>query len=372
MYKILVINWQDITHPLGGGAEVHLHEIFKRIVAKGHLVTLLCCHYPGALHEEIINGIKIIRHGHRSLFNFFVPVMYRKLMHSETYDVVFDDINKIPFYTPLFVKKPLIGIIHHLFGKSIFQEAIFPAAFYVYASEKLIPFIYRNTPLMAVSPSSKNELVAKGIPQRQIEVVYNGVDTTIYKPALAAKSPVPLIGYLGRIKRYKSIEHSIHAFKIVKEKLPAARMVIVGGGDHLPILKKLVENLELSPDILFTDYVSESEKIRYLNQMWVCINPSPKEGWGVSVIESNACGTPVIAADSPGLRDSVVPEHTGWLYPYGNIEVLATQISRLIEENQIRDKFVINAINWARKYDWEISALQTLSLIARIIDSNSN
>ncbi len=367
MYKILVINWQDITHPLGGGAEVHLHEIFKRIVAKGHEVTLLCCRHPNALREEIIDGIKIIRHGPRSLFNFLVPGMFRKLIRAEKYDVVFDDINKIPFYTPFFVKKPLIGIIHHLFGKSIFQEAIFPAAFYVYASEKLIPLIYRKIPLMAVSPSSKNELVAKGISAKQIEIIYNGVDTTIYKSNPVGKSPVPIIGYMGRIKRYKSIEQGILAFKIVKEKLPTAQMVIVGGGDHLPNLKKLAQNLNLLADILFTDYVSEAEKIDYLNQMWVCINPSPKEGWGVSVIEANACGVPVIAADSPGLRDSVVPEQTGLLYPYGNIEILASQIIRLLENEPIRNQFATNAINWAQKFDWEISAQQTLLLIERII-----
>ena len=119
-YNILVINWQDIKNPLGGGAEVHLHEIFKRIAAMGHQVTLLCCKYPGLPDEDILDGINIFRRGNRNFFNYAVPFQYWKLKKKYQFDIVIDDINKIPFYTPHFVKEPVIGIIHHLFGSSIF------------------------------------------------------------------------------------------------------------------------------------------------------------------------------------------------------------------------------------------------------------
>ena len=116
--NILLINWQDIKNPLGGGAEVHAHEIFRRIAAAGHSVTQLSCSFPGAESEELIDGIRVIRNGSRSLFNFAVPAAYRALCKEQKFDVVIDDINKIPFYTPVFVRKPIVAILHHLFGQS--------------------------------------------------------------------------------------------------------------------------------------------------------------------------------------------------------------------------------------------------------------
>jgi len=371
LYRILVINWQDISHPLGGGAEVHLHEIFKRIAAKGHAVTLLCSGYPGAKATEIIDGIRIIRRGHRAFFNFEVPAAYRQLKRRENFDIIFDDINKIAFYTPLFVKEPVIGIIHHLFGRSIFKETSFLPASYVFASEWILPRIYRQTPMLVVSPSSQRELIARGMNPNQLEIVYNGVEAARYRPGIAPKSGTPLIGYLGRIKRYKSVQHLIEALPLVLKEIPNARLVILGDGDFLPALRQKSQELGLENQVKFTGFIGEADKIKFLNQMWVCVNPSPKEGWGVSVIEANACGTPVIAADAPGLRDSVLNEHTGWLFPYGNIQALAEKIIAMIKQPEIRREFSFQARVWAEKFDWEISTQKTLHRIDQTLNTRS-
>ena len=135
--RILVINWQDIRNPLSGGAEVHFHEIFRRVAAMGHAVTLLCSAFAGAAAEEEIDGIRILRCGSRQLFNFAVPAAYRRLRKAQAFDVVIDDLNKIPFYTPCFVQEPLLTIVHHLFGRSIYLETSWLPASYVYWSERL-------------------------------------------------------------------------------------------------------------------------------------------------------------------------------------------------------------------------------------------
>lgn len=119
--KILVINWQDIRNPFGGGAEVHMHEIFKRITAMGHDVTIFACSHPELASSEIVDGIKIIRKGSRNLFNFIVPWEYKRCLSKQNYDIIIDDINKIPFFTPLFVKEPLLAISHHFFRRKYFQ-----------------------------------------------------------------------------------------------------------------------------------------------------------------------------------------------------------------------------------------------------------
>jgi len=369
--NILIINWQDITNPLGGGAEVHLHEIFKRICKKGHQVTLLCCQYPGAKSKEIIDGIKIIRNGSRNLFNYIVPQTYFKFVKERRIDIVIDDINKIPFYTPLFVRKPLIGIIHHLFGNSIFIEAPLPAALYVNFAERLIPLLYRKIPMAVVSDSTKQELVQKGFYEPHIHFVNNGVDTSIYKNLKINRNPSPMIGYLGRIKKYKSVDHLLYAFKIVVEKIPNAQLLIIGDGDYLSSLKKMAHSLQLDDAVQFTGTATESQKLEYLNRVWFTVNPSPKEGWGLTVIESNACGVPVIAADSPGLRDSVVHEKTGLLYPYGDYFKLAEMMIKMIEQNQLRNELSSNSITWANQFSWDNSAKKMMQLIEQTLSERS-
>ncbi len=366
-YNILIFNWQDIRNPLGGGAEVHLHEIFKRVVAKGHRVTLVSCRHPELPPEEVIDGIRVIRRGHRNLFNFYVPKLYRKLTSQEKFDVVIDDINKIPFYTPLFVKEPLIGIIHHLFGKSIFLEAPLPVALYVVFTEKLIPRIYKNIPMAVVSDSTKKELIQKGLREENISLIQNAVDSDAYQYDPRQKSTIPMIGYLGRVKKYKSVHHLIRALDLVIKTIPEVKLLLVGDGDYLCEIQKLVDQLNLQDQVIFTGSTHHKKKIDYLNQMWFMVNPSPKEGWGLTVIEANSCGLPVIAADSPGLRDSVVDGKTGRLYPYGDIEKLAQIIIQFIQDKNLRESFVPNCIEWAKKFNWENSADNMIQLIDNVI-----
>lgn len=365
-YNILVINWQDITHPLGGGAEVHFHEIFKRVVAAGHKVTLLCCHYENAPFSEEIDGIHIVRRGKRDFFNFVVPGAYRELAATEKFDIVFDDLNKIPFYTPLFVKEPIIALAHHFFGKSIFLEVSFQYASYVYLSEYFVRFIYRKTPFAVVSESTRREVQGWGI-KATIDLLPNAVDQNRYTIMPNVKAKKPTIGYLGRIKKYKSVDHIINAMPHIIQQVPDVVLNIIGDGDALPDLKQLAESLQLGDHIHFTGHVSHEEKVRLINESWLVVNTSSKEGWGLTVIEANACNVPVIAADSPGLRDSVVNGKTGLLYEYGNTAQLAKAVVELVTNNAKRNELAAAAVSWAEQWNWDSSAHKAIKIIEKYV-----
>lgn len=367
--NILVLNWQDIRNPLGGGAEVHLHEIFKRVAGQGHSVTLFCSSFPGAKPEEWIDGIRVVREGGRNYFNLLVPYRYRSQFRKEGFDVVVDDINKIPFYTPRFVRGPLIGIAHHWFGKSIFREASIPAALYVHLSEKLAFQVYRRTPMAVVSESTKEEMVLQGFDATNISLVQNAIDSRLYRQLRIKKGRAPLIGYLGRLKRYKSINHLIQAFKLVRESIPKARLWILGDGDARPELEALSKQLGMENSVRFAGMVSDEDKVRMLNQMHVVVNTSIKEGWGLTVVEANACGVPVIASNVPGLRDSVINGKTGWLFEYGNIPELSQKILALLGDRKLQEKMSKEAARWARSFSWDRSAQQMLHAIDRAMAS---
>lgn len=367
-YKILIINWQDIKNPQSGGAEVHLHEIFKRVAARGHEVTLLCCSFKGAPAEEIVDGLRVIRKGRRYDFNFVVPTVY--LSMQNTYDVLIEDINKIPFYTPLYARSPVLGIVHHLFGEVIFQETNRLFGSHVYLSERLIPIVYRQTPFMVVSESTSKELRDQGL-TGEIMVIPNCVDHETYKSTGIKKSNYPLILFLGRLKKYKRVDILLRAMKIVSREIPDARLVVVGIGDHLDSLKRLSVNLGLGGYVDFTGYIGMEKKVELLQQAHVVVNTSSKEGWGLTVLEANACGTPVIASNVPGLRDAVVDGETGLLFEFGNVEQLAQRIISVLTNLSLRDKLINNAVRWASKFNWDESAEKTLQFIRRVIQTHS-
>lgn len=365
--KILIINWRDIKNPEAGGAEVHLHEISKRIAARGHAVTVLASRFEGAAERDEVDGVKVVRCGGKFSFNFHVPRAYRRLLHDEAFDVVVDDINKIPFYTPLYVRRPILALSHHLFAGTIFLETAFPLALYVYLSEALIAPVYRRTAFVAVSESTRQELLRRGIPPCNVEVVHNAVDHAAFTPGDGAKSDQPLIAYLGRIKRYKRVGLVLDVFKNLSGRFPTARLAIVGSGDYVPELKRQAERLGIAGRVEFTGFVSEQKKIEILRKAHVVINPSSKEGWGVTVTEANACGTPVVASNVPGLRDAVVDGKTGFLVEYGDVDAFAARVGQILSDDRLRTELGREAVKWAGQFDWDRSAESILKIMERLV-----
>jgi glycosyltransferase involved in cell wall biosynthesis len=365
--RILVINWQDLRNPLAGGAEVHLHEVFSRIARRGHDVTLLCSMFDGAAGVETVDGVKVVRHGSRSLFNYIVPRMYRRI-GGGTFDVVVEDLNKIPFFTPLFVREPLVGIGHHLFRTSIYRETNPIVASYVFGMEWLALRLYarRGMPFLVNSPSTLEDFAHHGVPRDALTLAYLAVNHDLFRLTGVAKSPTPLIGCFGRLKRYKSIEVLLRALPAVLEQVPALRVVIAGEGDDRPRLEQVTRNMGLNDVVRFTGFITAEAKVDLLQRIWWKVATSVKEGWGLTVTEANACGTPVIASDVPGLRDAVRDGDTGVLFPYGDSGALAATLVRLLRDSGERERMSRNALDYAATFTWDNAAATTLEVLERV------
>ncbi len=364
--KILVINWQDITNPLGGGAEVHLHEIFSRIATMGHKVTLLCCSVPGRPDNEVIEGINIIRRGTRQFFNYRVIPEYLKLRKNK-FDIIIDDINKIPFYTPLFVKEPLLAISHHFFGASIYRETNFITGTYVYLAEKVIDFVYKKTPFAVVSQSTLDEFISRGFDKSKFSIVPNAIEQGIFPMEVSDKNEAPVVTYFGRLKKYKSIDHLLIAFAKLVEKLPETQLWILGRGNFREFLEELSVKLGIENNTTFYGFVSDENKIKLLSQSHLVVNTSMKEGWGITNIESNACGTAVVSANVPGLKDSVKQGLSGELYEYGDTSGLADILYTLLSDKSRIEVLSRGAVEWAKSFSWDISAELMLKKVKEVL-----
>lgn len=365
--NILILNWQDLYNPHAGGAETHLHEIFSRIANQGHSVTLYCSSFPGSAKEEYIQGIRVLREGNRAVFNFFVPCRYLKQFRHEPFDIVIDDLNKIPFFTPLYVQKPLLVLAHHLFGTSAFSEVGLIGGSYVFAAEWLLNTVYRKSAFSVVSESTLQEFVARGFPRQIFSVIHNAINSTQFPFTSGEKYQSPTIAYCGRLKRYKSVDHVLRAFALVLHQIPDAQLLIIGKGDAEQHLRDLATTLHIANSVRFYGFVPEEEKTKMLSAVHCLINPSMKEGWGIINIEANACGTPVLSADVPGLRDSVRHGESGLLYEYGNIAQLAERITMVLQNHELRDTLSRGAISFARQFDWNISAQQMVLRMEEVI-----
>jgi glycosyltransferase involved in cell wall biosynthesis len=362
--KILVMNWRDITNPRAGGAEVHINEVAKRWVKWGHEVTLFCGKYEGCKEADNIEGVEIIRKG--DAYTVYLHAMKEFLwnLKNKGYDILIDDINGVPFFTPMYANIPKTAIMHHLVKDIFFKELPLQMALIGYIAESLIHLIYRNTPFIAVSESTKENLVKFGISKRNINVIHNGVDLGGRRIIKKQKSPSPHVVYIGRIKPYKNLNNLLHAIHMVinSKQLANVKLTIAGRGDYKE-LKNTVNNLNLNRQVELLGEINEDEKVQLYNRAWVYVATSSGEGWGLTVIEANACGTPVIAYNSPGLKDSI-NEKTGLLVaPYGKIENLSNAIIRVLIDEEFREKLSRNSIKWARRFSWDQTATRTAQVL---------
>lgn len=369
--KVLVLNWQDRLNPQAGGAETHLHEIFGRLASRGHDIALLVSGWDGAPAEARIDGMEVHRAGGRYTFNFAAPVYYRRRLMHRDFDVMVEDLNKVPLMAPLWVGHPLTLLVHHLFGGTAFQEAALPVAAATWILERPLGRVYRGVPTMAVSRSTAQDLGDRGLAEDGIAVIPNGVDTERCVPAGGVRRfETPTLLYLGRLKRYKRVDLPLRALAALRAEGLEVRMVVAGTGDHGDRLRSLADELGVAGAVEFAGFVSEERKLELFRRAWVHVLTSPKEGWGITNLEAAACGTPTVASDSPGLRDSVVDGETGYLVPHGDVPALAGRIRALIEDRALLARMGADARRFAQRFTWDRAATETEAFLGDVVRSN--
>ena len=355
--RVLVVNWQDRENPQAGGAEIEVHEVFGRLAARGHEVALLCSGWPGAPARVTLDGMTVHRVGERYTFPLHARGYFRRHLARTDWDIIVEDINKTPLWTPRWGARRVMAFVPHLFGSTAFLEAPAPLAAAVWLAEQPLSWVYGRTPFQAVSHSTADDLVRRGIARDSIRVVHPGVDSVHLTPAAGARSPTPIFAYLGRLKRYKGVDIVLRAFARLAD--PAARLLIAGTGDYRPALERLAASLDLGARVQFLGFIDEDEKLALLRRVWAMAFASPKEGWGITNLEAAACATPVIASDSPGLRESVRDGETGFLVPHGDVDAMTAAFLRLAGSPGLVESLGAAGRRFAETFTWERSARLT-------------
>jgi glycosyltransferase involved in cell wall biosynthesis len=349
LLRVLWLNWRDIKNPEAGGSEVLTHEVARRLIKDHNCdITLFTSKFAKALPLEHIDGIRIIRQGGK--YTVYQKAKRHIKSKLNEYDLIIDEINARGFLTPKFVKdKPVVALIHQLSTEQFFHEIPFPLNFVgrYYLEKKWLSY-YKQIPTVTVSNSTKNELEALGF--TNVYLIPEGLSVSPLS-AVPQKETRATIVFIGRLKKHKLPDHAIRAFSIINNKIPEAKLWVIGEG----YLRKKLQDMDVK-NITFYGHVNDSKKLELLSRAHVVLMPAMREGWGLVVTESNSMGTPVVAYNVPGLRDSVKDGITGILSEENTPSGLASAALLLLEDEVLLYELSNNALIFSRNFSWDISA----------------
>lgn len=367
--KILILNWRDIKNPSSGGAEIFTHELSKGLIKKGHSVTIFSSSFEGAKNEEIIDSIRVIREGHpdaRTLFNsvhFKAYKRYKKEFEGKV-DLVIDEVHGVPFFSTFYVKEKKAALICEMAGDLWNIAVSFPFSILGKIVEKIYPLFYKKVPVITISESSKLDLTNNGFSKEKVFVISMGSNSNIVL-SLPEKERNETLVFLSRLSRTKGVSDAIEAVSLLNKEFPDIMLWIVGRGEkeYIEELKNLVKKLKIEKHIKFFDYVSEDKKQDLLTRAHILIAPSFKEGWGLTVHEAGARGTPAVVYNVPGLREVVVNNINGLICEVNSPENLAINIKKLLTDAKLYKKLQAGSITQRKKHTWDKSAEEFLKFV---------
>ena len=356
--NILWLSWRDIKNPDSGGAEKVAIEAASRFVRYQIPVTIFSSHFANAKKQEKIRGVKIIRRGGLITCRLFAFLYY--IRRAREFDLIIDEINTIPFFSIFYAKHKTITLIHQLAREYWFTQTIWPISLIGFWLEPFWLRLYRSRPTLALSVSTKADLVNLGF--TNVKIYQIGLD---FKPQLVTKKE-NLILYIGRLIPAKGPQDAICAFGEIKNVLPKFRLIVAGKGksNFIKSLKKLASNLKLENSVKFAGFVPQPTKINLLKKSKIVLIPSVREGWCLVATEANALGCIPIGYNVPGLKNSIKSGYSG-LLTKNNTHDLAQAATSILQNQNLRLKLIENGILWSKKFTWKNCYLDFKSFISK-------
>jgi glycosyltransferase involved in cell wall biosynthesis len=333
--RVAILSWRDLAHPQAGGSEVLLDRVARGLMSRGHEVTMVC---GGPVEPR---PYRVTANGGRYTQYLRAPFTARRAVARA--DVVVDVENGIPFFAPMWERRPTVCMVHHLHREQWRQHFPRPVAAFGWMLERFgLLRAHRRSTFLTVSPSTAQSLEELGIDGDRIRVATIGIKVP---DALPLKSERPLFVVLSRLVPHKRIELILEAWKRVGPET-GGRLVVIGEGPERQHLE------DLAPEgVEFPGFVDEKTKHELLSSAWLLLHASHHEGWGMSIIEAAARNTPAVALDAPGVRDAIVNERTGLLTH--DVSQLTTAWLTLAADHARRAAMGRRARTRAYSFTWE-------------------
>lgn len=350
--RVHVLAWRDLDDDDAGGSEVHADEFMRRWADRGLDVLHRTSGAIGRPPTDRRHGYDVVRRGSRySVFPRTVVAEISRRMGP--YDALVEIWNGVPWFSPIWCRRPHVTVLHHVHGPMWDQVLPGPLAALGRALEtRLAPPWYRRAATVTPSASTREELIELGFRPERVTAVPNGVDPR-FTPA-GERSAVPTLLAVGRLAPVKRFDRVIAAAAEARRRHPDLRLTIVGEGPERDRLERLVAEIGGSGWISLPGRVPDADLVAAYRSAWLVVSGSIAEGWGLSLTEGAACGAPAVATDIRGHRCSVVDGVSGRLVAP---EMLGETIASVLADPVGLDELRQGALAWASTLSWDASAL---------------
>lgn len=360
---ILILNWRDIKNPTAGGAEILTHEMAKLWVAWGNSVTQISAKFEGSSDSEVIDGVKVIRIGSWWSVHFLAFFYYLSNLRDKI-DVIIDEVHGLPFFSKLYAPSKTILFACEVADQLFFKVFPYPIALVGRILEEVYFIVYRSSRVLAISPSTREDLVTHGFPKKNITILPMGLTV----PGGIKKLPKeknPTIIYLSRINKQKGIEDAVEVFRLIHKELPQGRMWVVGSGDvnYVSEIKNKIRRLGLSKFVKFFGFVDEVKKFRLLSRAHIFIFPSIHEGWGLVIVEAGVVGTPTAVYNVAGARNVVRNGRQGIMVEKNRPDLLARSIIKVLENGKLYKDLLYRIKPFEKNIGWDKTARKAYEAI---------
>jgi len=359
--SVLLLCWRDTGHPQGGGSETYLQRIGAQLAAAGVAVTLRTARYPGATRREMVDGVRISRAGGRySVYIWALLAMAAARfgmgpLRGIRPDVVVDTQNGLPFMARLIYGRRVAVLVHHCHREQWPVAGPVLGRLGWFVESWLSPKLHRHNQYVTVSLPSARDLVGLGVDDERIALVRNGLDEAPEPSLGGARAAAPRVLVLSRLVPHKQIEDALAAVAQLRSSIPGLHLDVVGGGWWRQRLVARAERLGIIDAVTFHGHIDDVTKHRVMQQSWVHVLPSRKEGWGLAVIEAAQHAVPTIGyRSSGGLADSIIDGVTGMLVD--DRAELVNRLQQLLADPVLRDQLGAKAQARSAEFSWPQSA----------------
>jgi glycosyltransferase involved in cell wall biosynthesis len=359
--RVHVLAWRDLVDIEAGGSELHAARVLSLWAEAGIDITMRTSYAQGHPYTGTRDGYRIVRkHGR---FMVFPTTVVSELLGSlGPRDGIIEIWNGVPFLTPVWARGPRSTWIHHV-HRDMWEMVLEPglAKAGKFFEHRIAPPLYRRTPIVTLSESSRTEIIEYlGLPASRVRVVPPGIDQRFHPSG--DKSATPLVVAVGRLMPSKRFDDLIATMAEVRTRVPTAELVIVGDGYERPALEEQIALLGAQSWIRLAGRVSDEELLSLYRKAWLVASASIAEGWGMTLTEAAGCGTPSVATDIAGHRDSVAPNLSGLLAR--TPREFTEQIASVLTDAELREQLSAGALRHAAALTWTATALGTFTPLA--------